>query len=93
VAVATDLTIDLGWLDGSGDEGGFVVERRLGTEGDISFAQIAQVGADVVSYADGGLMADTEYCYRVAAFNGNGTSSYSNTACDMTGTISGMSAR
>jgi hypothetical protein len=74
VAVATDLTIDLGWLDGSGDEGGFVVERRLGTEGDIS-----------VSYADGGLMADTEYCYRVAAFNGNGTSSYSNTACDMTG--------
>jgi hypothetical protein len=76
--------IDLSWLDGSIDEQGFVVERRLGTEGDEAFGQIAQVGADVESYADGGLASDTEYCYRVAAFNANGTSAYSNTACDTT---------
>jgi hypothetical protein len=76
--------IDLSWLDGSADEQGFVVERRLGTEGDGAFAQIAQVGTDVESYADGGLASDTEYCYRVAAFNANGTSDYSNTSCDTT---------
>ncbi len=57
-----------------------MVERRLGTEGNEAFAQISQVGADVESYADGGLAPDTEYCYRVAAFNANGTSNYSNTS-------------
>jgi hypothetical protein len=72
--------IDLSWLDGSANEQGFVVERRLGTEGNEAFAQISQVGADVESYADGGLAPDTEYCYRVAAFNANGTSNYSNTS-------------
>ncbi len=85
-AVASGFSgMDLSWLDGSADEQGFVVERRLGSEGDEAFAQIAQVGADVTSYADGGLTPDTEYCYRVAAFNGNGTSPYSNTACEQSG--------
>jgi hypothetical protein len=85
-AVASGFSgMDLSWLDGSVNEQGFVVERRLGVEGDEAFAQIAQVGADVESYADGGLSPDTEYCYRVAAFNPNGTSDYSNTSCDTTG--------
>jgi hypothetical protein len=79
--------IDLSWLDGSANEQGFVVERRLGTEGDEAFAQIAQVGVDVESYADGGLAPETEYCYRVAAFNANGTSGYSNTSCATTGRL------
>ena len=88
-AVASGFTgIDLSWLDGSIDEDGFSIERRLGTEGDEAFAEIAQVGPDVESYFNGGLASETEYCYRVAAFNTNGTSDYSNTACVTTGTIS-----
>jgi hypothetical protein len=76
--------IDLAWLDGSADEQGFVVERRPGTEGDEAFAEVTRVGSDVVGYSDGGRAAETEYCYRVAAFNGNGISDYSNTACAIT---------
>ena len=84
-AVASGFTgIDLSWLDGSIDEDGFSIERRLGTEGDEAFAEIAQVGPDVESYFNGGLASETEYCYRVAAFNTNGTSDYSNTACATT---------
>ncbi len=85
VATADGLAIDLVWADGSSDESGFRIERRLGTEGDEAFQQIAQVGADVTNYSNGALSPDTEYCYRVAAFNGSGTSPYSNTSCDTTG--------
>jgi beta-lactamase superfamily II metal-dependent hydrolase len=77
-AVATSASqIALSWTDNSGNEDGFRIERRSGGG---SFAEIATVGANVTTYGDTGLAASTAYEYRVRAFNGGGTSPYSNTA-------------
>ncbi len=69
--------IDLTWNDNADNETGFKVERKTGTD---AFAEIATVGANVVSYSDTGLTASTTYTYRVVAYNGDGNSSYSNEA-------------
>ncbi len=74
--------IDVGWRDNSGIEDGFNIERRLGQTG--AFGQVAQVGANATAYRDGGLDAATEFCYRVRAFNGAGSSEYSDIACATT---------
>ncbi|HUP02086.1 MAG TPA: S8 family serine peptidase, partial [Gemmatimonadota bacterium] len=60
------------------------IERREGQTG--SFVEIATVGAGVASYIDddAALIPETEYCYRVVAFNGDGDSAYTNTACATT---------
>ncbi len=84
-AAPSDLTatavsssaIDLTWTDNAGDEDGFDIERSLdGT----SFTPLVSVGADVTTYSDTGLAPVTTYWYRVSAYNGSGTSGYSNTA-------------
>jgi poly(beta-D-mannuronate) lyase len=59
--------IDLAWTDNSSDEIGFVIQRKSGT-GD--FTTIAEVAADVTSYSDTGLDAETAYTYRVRSTNG-----------------------
>lgn len=74
----------LTWVDQSNNEDGFKVERRLGQTG--TFAQVAQVGANVVKFVDP-IGADTggiTYCYQVRAFNTAGDSAYSNIACGTT---------
>jgi len=69
--------IDLNWTDNASDEDGFDIERS--PDGSL-WALIDSVGADSVSYRDSGLNDDTTYHYRVAAFNGAGSSPYSNSA-------------
>lgn len=69
--------IQLNWIDGSGNEKGFVIER--GTDG-VNFSQIATVGANVTQYNNTGLPASTRYYYRVRAFNDVGSSGYTNVA-------------
>jgi PKD repeat protein len=64
--------INLSWTDNANDESGFVIEHPVGT----GWAQIAQVGANVTTYANTGLVATTTYQYRVKAFNGAGDSIY-----------------
>ena len=76
---ASSSQINLGWTDNSTNEDGFRIERCQGS-GCTSFAQIAEVGANVTSYSNTGLAASTAYVYRVRAFNGGGNSGYSNTA-------------
>ena len=75
--VAGELTLT--WTDNSGNENGFAIERKTGTNG--TFAQVTTVGANVTSYTNSGLMAGTTYCYRLNAFNVAGTSTYSNETC------------
>ncbi len=70
--------IDLSWKDNSDNETGFKIERRASNQ--VNFAQIAILGANVVSYRDKGLTANTTYIYRVRAYNGMGNSDYSNTS-------------
>ncbi|MFO8008723.1 MAG: fibronectin type III domain-containing protein [Candidatus Brocadiia bacterium] len=73
------------WRDQSSNEDGFGIERQDGGEG--GFVLIDTVGPSEeiwVSYDDPGLDPNTEYCYRVYAYNANGNSGYSNTACATT---------
>jgi len=69
--------INLSWLDKSGNESGFLIERSL--DG-INFTQIAMVGPNVQTWAATGLLANTRYYFRVRAWNSGGNSAYSNTA-------------
>ncbi|MGH7572761.1 MAG: fibronectin type III domain-containing protein [Gemmatimonadota bacterium] len=75
-------SIDLTWTDNSTDEDGFRVERRLGQVG--TFEPDTTLGSDATSHSDGSLVAETEYCYRIVAFNAGGDSDPSNVACAAT---------
>ena len=69
--------INLTWVDNSASETGYKIERKTTAAG--TYAQIAQVGANVQSYHDtNGLAANTRYYYRIRATNGTIDSDYSN---------------
>src|SRR5262249_53333136 len=70
--------LQLTWTDNSNNENGFKIERKLGTG---TFSQIVTVGVNVTTYTDTNLTDGATYCYRLAAFNSAGTSSYSAEAC------------
>jgi len=76
IASAISATrIDLTWTDNADDEYGFQIERSL--DG-ADWSQIDTVGADVTSYADTAVSSYTTYNYQVRAYNGSGSSGYSN---------------
>jgi len=79
---ASSSRIDLRWSDNATNETGFLVERKIGSGG--TYAQIATVSANVTGYSDIGLLASTQYYYRVRASNSAGASSYSNEANETT---------
>jgi acid phosphatase type 7 len=69
--------INLTWTETSTDETGFRVDRCSGP-GCTTFAEIGTVAANTVTYADSvGLAANTQYSYRVRAFNATATSDWS----------------
>jgi len=70
--------INLAWADSSDNEDGFTIERKIGVAG--TYKQIAGVGANVKSYSNGGLIQNTNYFFRVRAYNASGYSAYSNQA-------------
>ena len=69
------------WRDNASDESGYRVER---SRDGVSYLQVSQLGANAASYTDSGLSAGSAYYYRVYAFNGNGSSAYSNVAAGQT---------
>ncbi|MBI5384526.1 MAG: fibronectin type III domain-containing protein, partial [Verrucomicrobia bacterium] len=74
---ASASQVNLTWTDNANNETGFAVERAVGTG---SFVQIATLGANITSYADTALSANTTFSYRVRAYNSAGNSAYSATA-------------
>ena len=79
-ATATSANaIRLRWQDNAGTETGYEIERCAGT-GCTSFVQVATAGRDATEYVDGGLARNTQYRYRVRAFNASASSAYSNVA-------------
>jgi len=66
------------WTDNSTTETNFHVERQAACEGAWVNASTT-VPANAISYADGGLSANTSYCYRVHATTGTLDSDYTNT--------------
>jgi hypothetical protein len=67
--------VDLAWTDNSSNELVFQIEQS--TDG-ITFVQVATVGANVARYSATNLSAQTNYWYRVRAYNSYGSSAYSN---------------
>jgi hypothetical protein len=74
---ASKSQINLSWRDNSNNENGFEVERSTDN---ITFTQIAILGANVTTYSSTGLLANKQYYHRVRAYNAAGNSAYSNTA-------------
>lgn len=82
--VATALTsssIGLTWTDNSGNESGFDVER---SSDEVAWSTIASIGPNLTSYTDLGLLASTEYFFRIRATNSAGQSDPSNVASAIT---------
>jgi len=75
--------ITLSWTDSDTNETGFAIDRCMG-DGCGTFAQVAQVAANVTSFADASLAPSTPYSYRVRAFNAAGSSAPSNVASTTT---------
>ncbi|GAB3287956.1 zinc-dependent metalloprotease family protein [Hymenobacter tenuis] len=79
-------SIDMLWLDKSGNETGFEVERARNGG---AFARIATVPANITAYTDQ-VSTNGTYCYRVRAVNATGNSAYSNESCQTISTITGV---
>ena len=77
-----DQRIDLDWTDNSDNENGFSIERSTGAGG--AFSEIDLVGANVTDYEDTALASNTEYCYRVYAYNDIGDSAFTAEVCATT---------
>jgi subtilisin family serine protease len=74
--------INLAWTDNAANEAGFKIERSM--DG-VVFIQVATTLANVASYSDSNLTANTSYIYRVRAYEGLNNSAYSNNASATTG--------
>ncbi|MBM3250043.1 MAG: tandem-95 repeat protein, partial [Candidatus Omnitrophica bacterium] len=75
---ASSSVVNLSWLDNSGNENGFKIERAVTQNG--IFAGVGSTGANITAYSDSGLTGGITYYYRVCAYNSKGDSDYSNTA-------------
>lgn len=80
-AEADSTEISLTWTDVS-NETGYKIERK--TEGG-AYAEVGSVGANVTTFSNIGLDPTTKYYYQVKAYNGIGSSGYSNEANATTG--------
>jgi hypothetical protein len=69
--VTGSTSVDVSWTDASSNEAGFRLERDEGGAGTFGFS--VDLPANSTSYSDSGLTPDTEYSYRVSAFNASGS--------------------
>ncbi|MGI8733296.1 MAG: fibronectin type III domain-containing protein, partial [Pyrinomonadaceae bacterium] len=84
---ASRSQINLSWIDNSGNETDFKIERCKGANC-ANFAQVGTVGSNATTFPDTGLAKNTTYRYRVRAYNVSGNSAYSNTASARTLNVS-----
>ncbi len=75
-AAISSVQVNLTWADNSNNETGFRLERKIGAAG--AWAAIANLGTNVTSFSNRGLLAGTTYSYRIRALNAAGFSAYSN---------------
>ncbi|MGJ0516468.1 MAG: M12 family metallo-peptidase [Methylomicrobium sp.] len=74
-AASSSSQIALEWTDNSSNETGFRLERSA--DG-VNWSEFAVTGSNAASFTDTGLVAGTDYQYRVRAYNSAGFSAYSN---------------
>lgn len=83
-ALAGAASLDLTWQDNSDNETGFLIERRIVSEG-VEFEVLDRLLSEKPSatgdtrYIDRSCLPGVTYEYRVAAYNDYGISEYSNT--------------
>ena len=71
----------LTWTDNSTNEANFNIERKAeACTGTAAFAEIATTGFNITTFTDAAVTEGVTYCYRVAASNPAGKSTFSNTA-------------
>lgn len=79
VSARANLQIELSWVDNSETEEGHIIERSLNS--DSSFEVFSELPSNTENYSfTASSSGETNYFYRVKAFNPAGESSYSNTA-------------
>jgi uncharacterized protein (TIGR02145 family) len=82
ISSASDVQISLFWTDNSTNEEGFVIERKVGSEG---FVELAHTKEDETLFNDDSVQPETQYSYRVYAYNSGGKSeSYTNVVSAIT---------
>ena len=70
----TSARIDLTWIDTANNEFEFRIERS--DDGGLNYSQIGTAPMNILGFTDLGLLPNTTYFYRVAAWNGKGYSSF-----------------
>jgi PKD repeat protein len=81
VEAVSATQINLLWIDNSLDEYGFQIDRSLDS---TNWSQIDSVDADITIYIDTTVSPNTTCFFRVRAFNGSGSSDYSDVASTTT---------
>lgn len=85
VSAASASLINLAWTDNATNESAYLVERAPDVAGvPGTYAQVASIAVNSVSYGDSGLASSTRYWYRVRASNTGGNSAYSNAVSTQT---------
>jgi len=67
--------VKLDWVDNSGNETGFKIERKTGAG---AYSQVGMVGAGIQTYTNISVSGGNTYTYRVRAYNLGGPSGYTN---------------
>ncbi len=75
LTVINDHTLQLTWQDNSDNEDGFKIARKSNAMDE--YEVVATVGANTTTYSDDELLYTNIYYYKVAAYKGGETSSYS----------------
>jgi hypothetical protein len=71
-------SIQVAWTDNASNEHGFRIERCVSSPSCADFALLTTVPPNTTSYADLDVSINNTYRYRVRAFNGIGSSAYTN---------------
>jgi hypothetical protein len=67
--------IQIVWTDNSNNEDGFIIESCQ-QRGCNNFIEVGRVFPDIRHFVHGNLFSNTQYYYRVRAFNAGGKSAY-----------------
>lgn len=77
-AATNGTAVNLSWVDNSGVESGFRLERKIGFSG--FYVPYANLGPNMTSFVDTAVAPGNTYFYQLLAFNQNGDSAFSNQA-------------
>jgi hypothetical protein len=88
VNMVDDTSIQFSWVDNSGAESGYEVQRCLGLNcSDFLTLGISPLGVNTITLIDTGLAASSVYKYRLRAINSNNNSNWITSADIITGPV------